>query len=270
MLRRSPSAEEIESFRANGFIVIPEFLSANELEVWREKADAEARARPAEDRGRGYLASILSRDFSRDDADWARLTRDSRILRFAADLAGTTSLRVIAEQLSYCYPNYPATPWHSQQLEDVTVDDRRAVSAHIELDDSTVQGKCYVFLPGTHRDAPIGKCRLPTPAADPDRTFESIFAVMPQWQHVDPVAAECEAGSALFYYLSVVHGCGPNMTRSYRRYVGVSWAPSEATWNGRGTLAGESVSDMRPGDQFQDSHYPIVWAAPGKNASEGD
>jgi len=262
LLPRSPSAEQIELFRENGFLVVPEFLSPNELDEWRKKADAEARARPAEDYSGGYLASIVSRDFSRHDEEWARLTRDARILRFAADLGGVATLRVIAEQLSYCYPNYPATPWHSQQLEDVVVNDRRAITAHVELDDRNVQAKCYVFLPGTHRDAPIGECHLPIPREDPHRTFESIFEVRPQWRGVDPVAAECPAGSVVFYYLSVVHGNGPNMTRSPRRSVGVSWAPAEARWNGRGVLPKETAPSMHPGDRFPDSAYPVVWPLP--------
>jgi phytanoyl-CoA hydroxylase len=253
------SDDDVVRFRSDGFIVVPGCLDADELSAWREKSDREVAASPVLDDGRGYMPSIRARDFSRNDAEWASMTQCAELVGAAARLSGASSLRLIAEQLSYCYPNYPATPWHSQQLEDVMVDDRSALTAHIELDDSSVQGKCYVFLPGSHRDAPVGSMHLTSPGRDATRTFESIFDIEPAWREIDPVAAECPAGSVLFYYLSVVHACGPNMTRATRRYVGPSWAPGDAVWNGRGHVSARSRGTMRQGHPFDDTDYPVVW-----------
>jgi ectoine hydroxylase-related dioxygenase (phytanoyl-CoA dioxygenase family) len=257
MIRLTEDA--IRRFRADGFLVLPSVLSPDELRLWRLKADAEASRSSVRDLGRGYTPSHRSKNFSRNDPEWAGLTQNPSLLETAAQLANVGSLRLIGEQLSYCDPNYPATPWHCQQLEDIIVDDRRALAAHILLDDNTVQGKAYVFLPGTHLDAPIGKVQLRSPSMDPGWRYDSIFEIMPTWREIDPVAVECPAGSVLFYHLCIAHGCGPNMTRAIRRYVGIFWAPAEATWNGRGAGSTGSRTEMNVGDPLDDMDHPIVW-----------
>ncbi len=164
---------------------------------------------------------------------WSAITRDPRLAKMVATLAGVASVRHATDHISYSEPNCPPTPWHCVIHEGFFSDTREAVGIQVQLDANTVQNKAMLFLPGSHLSAPFGRRHDTSPALDPTRTFGSIFDDVPEWREVDPVAAECDAGSALFWNLALVHGSGSNMTRQVRRYIGTSFIPADATWNGR-------------------------------------
>ncbi len=258
-MRSTLSSYEIESYRLNGFVVLPGFLDDDELHRWTKKAEAQVDATPARDDGRGFVASIRCAGFHFDDPEWQEMMRHPSLSRMAAELSGAPTVRHLGSLISYSYPGYPATPWHCTQFEYFPSDDRRSIAVQVSLDESTLQNKCMCFLPGTQLTSPLGTYRHVGPELDPDRTFHSIFELMPEWKSITPVAAECPAGSALFFSPAGVHGSGPNLTSLTRRYVGTTWIPAEATWNGQGSLSGAAAAVMQPGDAFDHPDYPIVW-----------
>ncbi len=250
---------EIDSYRANGFIMIPNFLDDEELAHWREKADAEVAATAP-----SAHFSIRTSGMSARDPEWASMLRDDRTLAAtAAALSGARSLRFVNDMISYTDPNCAVSPWHCVLHEGMVADTRQAISVQVQLDQNTVQNKCMLFLPGTHLTAPYG---VETDRGSSEKwnvTFESIFERFPEWAEIDPVAAEGPAGSALFWNTATVHASGSNMTRRTRRYVGISWLPADARWNGRKSrqLPAGAAERLQPGDPLDLPEYPVVWPA---------
>ncbi len=255
-MRTEPSDTEIASYQANGFILLPGFLDDGELASLRTRTDVEVAA-AAQD----LHYSIRARGLADRDSEWASILRDRSLARFAALLEGLPSVRYAGDAISYSDPSCPPTPWHCGIHEgERPYETRRSISVQLHLDENTVQNKAMVFLPGTHKTAPFGKRFDSSPALDPTRTWESIFELSPEWRGIDPVAAEGPAGAALFWNTAVVHGSGSNMTARRRRYVGVSWIPSDVTWNGNAVgLSAETVDRLSPGDLLDAPEFPVVW-----------
>ncbi len=265
-MRTEVLAHEIESYQANGFIMIPNFLDDDELAHWRKMADAEvAKAPPTPRAATGQGAySIRARGMCRRDAEWAALLQDSRLGKVAAALAGVPSVRWVNDAISFTDPNCEPTPWHCGIHEQaLAYETRQAISVQMQLDENTVQNKAMLFLPGTHLTAPFERRFDSSPAGDPNRTFESIFEKSPEWRDIDPVPAVGPAGSALFWNPASVHGSGSNMTRKTRRYVGISWIPTDTPWNGKvaGIVSEEAASTLTPGAPLDLPDAPVVWPA---------
>ncbi len=263
-MRTEVLPHEIESYQANGFIMIPNFLDDDELAHWRQMADTEVRNGPPTPRaatGQGAY-SIRARGMSKRDTTWAALLQDARLAKVAAALAGVPSVRYVNDAISFTDPNCDPTPWHCGIHEqDLVYETRQAISVQMQLDENTVQNKAMLFLPGTQLTAPFERRFDSSPAGDPARTFESIFEKSPEWRDIDPVAAVGPAGSALFWNPASVHGSGSNMTRKTRRYVGISWIPADTTWNGRvaGVVSAEDAATLEPGAVLDLPSLPVVW-----------
>ena len=188
--------------------------------------------------------------------------RDPRLAKMAATLVGVASVRHATDHISYSEPNCPPTPWHCVIHEGFFSDTREAVGIQVQLDANTVQNKAMLFLPGTHLSAPFGRRHDTSPALDRTRTFSSIFDDVPEWREIDPVAVECDAGSALFWNLAAVHGSGSNMTN---RCGGTSALPSSLP-----TPPGTARPDPSARDGFQleagqvldTPDTPVVWPVP--------
>ncbi len=271
-MRTEVLPHEIASYQANGFIMLPSFLDDDELVRWRTIADAEvAKAPPTQAALTGKGAySIRARGMSERDAEWAALLRDPALAKVAAQLARVGSVRFGGDVISYTEPNCPATPWHCGLHEhERPYDTRDAIAVQMQLDDNTVQNKAMIFLPGTHRTAPFELRFHGLPSEDANgRTFESIFERSPEWLDVDPVAAVGPAGSALFWNPITAHGSGSNMTRTTRRYVGVTWLPGDLTWNGTvaGAVSAEVAAGLQPGAPLDLPSMPVLWPPPAATA----
>lgn len=254
-MRTEVSKYEIDSYRVNGYVMIPAFLDDGELAAWRTKADAEVAKSP-----KGAHFSIRARGLVDRDEEWASMLKDTRLAKVAAALEGLDRVRYGGDAISYCDPNCPPTPWHCGLHEgDKVFDTRQAIGVQMQLDDNTVQNKAMVFLPGTHKTAPFGKRFETSPALDPTRSWEAIFDAEPSWRDIDPVPALGPAGSALFWNTATVHASGSNMTRFTRRYVGITWIPADVRWNGtQANLPDDFVTKLKPGDVLDIPQFPLL------------
>ncbi|HIB88532.1 TPA: hypothetical protein EYO57_15290 [Candidatus Poribacteria bacterium] len=60
-----------------------------------------------------------------------------------------------------------------------------------------------------------------------------MFREYPQWEEIDPIAAEMKAGAGVFISGMVAHAAGPNMTTRPRRAFAMLFVPEGATFNGK-------------------------------------
>ena len=253
--------DEIHSYQKNGFVVIDNFLTPAELEVWR-KVVGEAVAKRGEARmpgeeGKAFVGSNASVFKQRiqlwmDNDEVKELMLDERIGQMAADLEGVDGIRVWHDQTLIKMPWGNPTSWHQDNTK-WSFSSEHAISIWIALDDATPHNGCLYFVPGSH------KHRYDDVATD--RPMSEIFEQNPVLQEVDPVAAPMKAGSCSFHNGLTVHGAGANMTRSQRRAMTCVFMPDGSTYNGRKNVLPQWYADsLEVGDLIDNNDLvPLIF-----------
>tara|TARA_Y100000588_G_scaffold348112_1_gene397440 strand:+ start:8788 stop:9594 length:807 start_codon:yes stop_codon:yes gene_type:complete len=260
-MRSELTQAEIESYHENGFVVIHDFLTDNELEAWRD-AVGEA----VETRGEARLPGEEGKKFGGSDSavfkqrlqlwmdhDKVRaLMLDERIGKMAADLEGVDGIRVWHDQTLIKMPWGNPTSWHQDNPKWSFTSDH-AVSIWIALDEVTTHNGCLYFVPGSHHERyeDVGTSR---PMAE-------IFQQNPALQSVDPVPAPMRAGACSFHNGLTVHGAGANMTRGARRAMTCAFMPDGSTYNGNKNVLPKAYAEsLSVGDPIDnDDLVPLLY-----------
>ena len=158
--------EQIQSYEANGFLVIEDFLSPEELQHWR-KAVTQAVEERAGIKIPGKNIKTGEADGINEDADYfakvfdqllnlwqtnddvKELMFDQKIGKMAAQLSGADGIRIWHDQALIKRPWANPTAWHLD-TPFWSFSDRRAISIWIALDDATLENGCLYFIPGSH------------------------------------------------------------------------------------------------------------------------
>ena len=258
---RAPTPDDIARYRNDGFAVIPDFLDAGELERWRRTTDDAVRDRlestaAGADEQNTYYARVFTQcqRLADTNVEMASLILDPRLGEAAAALAGLAGIRVWHDQALIKPPYGNPTAWH---LDDPfwSFDSADAISIWVALDDATIENGCLWYLPGSNRSAGFEL----TPISE---NFGALFDQYPEWLELEPVAAPCPAGGAIFHNGLIAHAAGANMTPRQRRAMTCAFMPDGARYNGRphSVLPHEYVDKLRVGDPIDDDRIvPLVW-----------
>ena len=256
--------EQIDSYRENGFVVLHDFLSADELETWRQAVDGAVRQRGQqkmfnqavdEDRAESYYDYVFVQRINlwQDSIDVRRLILDPRLGKLAADLAGVEGVRIWHDQALIKQPWANPTGWH---LDNPywSYSSRETLSLWVALDDATLQNGCLYFLPGSHKTATFDNVGIGENIGD-------IFRVYPQWKNIMAAPAEMKAGSASFHNGLIAHGAGANMTPGWRRAMTCGFMPDGCTFNGKqNILNDEQFASYEIGDLLDDDRQnPLTY-----------
>jgi phytanoyl-CoA hydroxylase len=257
---RVPTPEEVEAYRRDGFVLLEGFLDDEELARWRAATDEAVRERLAtagdSDRGDPYYRRVFTQlqRLADTHAGVADLVLDPVLGETAASLAGIDGIRVWHDQALIKPPYGNPTSWH---LDDPfwSFSSRDAISIWIALDDATIANGCLWYLPGTQRTA-----RFELTEIGPN--FGALFDQYPEWLEMEPVAAECRAGGAVFHNGLVAHAAGVNATPRPRRAMTCAYMPEGSTFNGvQNVLPDEYVKTLSVGDTLDnDAFNPLVWS----------
>lgn len=254
--------EQIAFYRENGFVVLADFLSPRELEVWRTVIDEAVAQRgqaklPWTDKGRvgAREAVFLQRiNLWMDNPKVRQLILDPRIGKLAADLEGVNGIRVWHDQILAKMPWADATAWH-QDNPKWSFTSEHAISIWVALDDVTLQNGCLFFLPGTHRkrlndDFPTGG------------SMGALFEANPELIGLEPAFAPMSAGSCSFHNGLILHSANANMTPYWRRAMTCAFMPDGCTFNGtQNVLPDEMVSRLNVGDLLNDEgQNPLIYS----------
>ncbi len=203
------SSQQIGSYRDSGFLVVHDFLNAQELEAWRDGVE-EAISKRGE---RSRLPAKVAADTDlfnhpnkkENDYDSAflqcinlwmtnekmrRIMLDPRLGKMATDLSGADGMRIWHDQALIKRPWDSSTGWHIDNFY-WSFTSKQSISIWVALDDATYQNGCLYFLPGTHKlaeyekNGDIGK-------------MSAIFKTYPEWAKIESVAAPHEGGRLLF------------------------------------------------------------------------
>jgi phytanoyl-CoA hydroxylase len=263
-MRTQVTPEEITNYHENGFVVIPDFLSPEELADWRAAVD-EAVARRANIKlantdwqsGDTYYDNVFIQRINlwQDHDGMRRLMLDSRLGKLAADLAGVDGIRIWHDQALIKQPWGNPTAWH---LDNPywSFYSRDAISIWVALDDATLENGCLYFMPGTNKLATFDN-------ADIGQNIGDLFKVYPDWKTRKAIAAPMKAGSCSFHNGLTAHGAGANMTPGYRRAMTCAYMPDGSTFNGQQNVLPDAyIAQLKVGDVLEnDDQNPLIYHA---------
>jgi phytanoyl-CoA hydroxylase len=257
------SQKQIDAYCENGFVIIKDFLTAEELEQWRAAVDAAIGARGKErilgrkekvDDNAYYNNVFVQRvNLWMDNEPIRNLILDPRIGRMAARLAGVDGVRIWHDQALVKQPWANPTGWH---LDNPywSFHSRNAITIWVALDDATLENGCLWFLPGTHKSATFDNVGIGPNIGD-------LFKVYPQWRTIKAAPAPMKAGSCSFHNALLAHGAGPNFTPGWRRAMTCAYMPDGSIFNGtQNILSKEQITRLQIGDLLDDdAQSPLVY-----------
>ena len=223
------SAEQIAEFRQNGFLLVEDVLSAEEVADIGERGDQIANGqaehvpessvqlepvfrhgeRVVEDRALAvrklYNLAVY------DPVMWAHAT-NAKIVDIVAALLGSEDLKMYGDQFFMKAPETgTAQPWHQDSASWRDIFPMDLVTAWAAIDDATLDNGCLHFAPGTHRWGMMRGAQSTPFIADLDSG---------QWPSV---SVPLKAGSISFHHSLTLHQSGANHSSLRRRGYAVHY-----------------------------------------------
>ena len=258
---------QVQSYQENGFIVIENFLNADEVAHWGEMTNEAVEQRLAANRKAAgpnsqnasddYYAQVFTQCLKLADthAGMRELMLDPRLGKLAATLAGVDGIRIWHDQALFKPPYGNPTGWH---LDNPfwSFSSRDSISIWVALDDATEANGCLYYVPGTQKTAVWENAKI-------SKDIAALFRLYPQWREIATVGCPCPAGSAVFHNGLTAHGAGANMTNKPRRAMTCAYMPDGSVFNGsQNVLPDAYFQTLKVGDVLNDDTInPLIWHA---------
>lgn len=263
--------DQVRSYQQNGFVIIEDFLSSDELKEWREAVKEAVHER----HGRKFPDQDIKtgeNDGINEDADYygkvfdqlinlwqtnermKKIMLDERIGQMASQLSGQDGIRIWHDQTLTKQPWANPTAWHLD-TPFWSFDHREALSIWVALDDATLENGCLFFIPGSHK-----KTTFENPGIT--KNMDAVFDFYPQFKQSPSVPAIMKAGSCSFHNGLCIHGAHANMTPGLRRAMTCAYMPDGSVFNGQqNILDDEYIARLKVGDLLNDDHQnPLIYS----------
>ena len=262
------TTEDVANYQRDGFIVIEDFLSEQELAEWRTALDEALVNRNGnklpgrkevygngDDADKSYYDNVFDQLLNRwqDNAEIRKLMLDERIGKMAAQLAEVDGIRIWHDQALIKKPWANPTSWHLD-TPFWSFSDRRALSIWVALDDATLENGCLFFIPGSHKQTTFENPGI-------GKNMGAIFNFYPQFKSAKSVAAPMKAGSCSFHCGLTIHGAHANMTPGFRRAMTCAYMPDGNIFNGEPNILPDSyLETIKIGDLLNDdAQNPLIY-----------
>lgn len=218
------SSHQIEFFQQNGYLIIEGILTPNEVESYRQLYDQFLDGTIDTAGNRSDLGAGLGSNTTRENitqimwpSDFAPLLDmpyHQRSLQIAQALMGEDIAMDFDMLINKApYTNTP-TPWHQDAAYWVDMDDARAVSIWLALDEATIDNGCMWYVPGSHL--------LPLRA---HRSAAKGGALMCDASENEGIGIPLLPGSCILHHGGTLHYSRGNSTDSNRRALIVNFRP---------------------------------------------
>lgn len=267
-----PTTEQVEAYRRDGFVVVPEFLSPEEVERVREhfaRAFAhewETGLRPDEV---NYDPASTPADLTRQlcnvwkaDRTLATTVLAERNAVFGARLAGLPGLRLIQDNAIWKPPSGKALLCHQDAAYVAWLSPPNMTTCWMALDDTSADAGTISYVRGSNHwpRAPVGG-RFHAP----DDWLAHVEAVRPDGAEVELVPIEVPAGGAAFHDGWTFHGSPPNERADRERRALISHlVTADTRWNPDAAPHPIYSKYRRPGElELDEAFFPVLWREDG-------
>jgi ectoine hydroxylase-related dioxygenase (phytanoyl-CoA dioxygenase family) len=248
----------IREFRRDGFVVVPNLLTEDELEKFGAAVDRAVRDRGRNDHRRLEDKSPYEQSFTQcinlweDHPDVLPLTFHRGISEAAALLIGVPALRLWHDQALYKDSGGRYTEPHQDQPY-WPMDETNTLTAWIPFDGSTHESGCMGYVPNSHL---IGL-----------RKFVNIFSAdekvrileEPAISVIPPVYVEVPRGAVAFHHGLTVHMAKPNRSNRPRRVHTMIYFRDGAIRTKPYVHPSVDRPGIRVGEPIASDLTPIVW-----------
>lgn len=253
---------ELREYREHGHVLIKDFLSPEELELWRRGVDQAVDQRgplgggavrlpvehpnPAmnteEDASQWKVsADVPASSYEKVFTQRLNLWMTNEIMRdlmlcpglgeMVTTLAGEhmpecQGMRIWHDQALIKEPWGNATAWHIDN-PNWSYTSIGAITMWVALDEVTMKNGALHFLPGSWREAELGR------TAGGFGDMNKIFEDYPEWADRTSKVIELPPGGASFHSGMIAHAAGPNMTPGRRRAMTCAYMPDGSRFNGK-------------------------------------
>lgn len=262
---RDLTSEEIECFRRDGVLYLPNVLDADQVESLRRAVDhvmssptpLGADLTPQGKGGKFYGDYFVWRQ----NSDFAALAKNSSLPRVAAALMGSSKVNLVWDHMLVKEPNTPVESlWHHDQPY-AWCDGRQNCSFWVSLDYVTAKSGAVEYIRGSH----LWNRWFAPQSFNPTRDFSaSEFEPMPDIEskrdEYDVVCFDTNPGDVVVQHLLTVHHAPGNGSDRRRRAVAVRYAGDDGTYAVRkvGPRLPEEIS-LKHGDPLDSDLFPVVY-----------
>ncbi len=249
--------DQVNEFGLNGFLVVEDVLSADEVETVADRCDFIASGSAEHIPETGVQLEPEFREGRRPVTDQVMQVRklyntaavdevmwnhacNTKIVDIIADLLGTEDIKMYGDQLFMKPPEVGSVQrWHMDSGSWRNIFPMDLVTAWTALDDATSENGCMEFIPGSHHWGMMTKDQL--------EPFVDDFGKDP-WPIVP---MPLRSGSISFHHSLVLHGSGANQSGKRRRGYAVHYMRANS-------LNDESVNGpkMPPFKQVRGRSFP--------------
>jgi ectoine hydroxylase-related dioxygenase (phytanoyl-CoA dioxygenase family) len=201
--------ELVELFETDGYVVVPDLLTPDELIRYQAAVRAAVASRKAHDHRTLAERTVYEQSFVQcqnlweDFEDVRPLTFHPRLAQAAAELLRAPAVRMFHDQALFKEPGGRETDPH-QDLPYWPMEQADAITAWVPFEGSTREGGCLGYVPGSHR---LGVRKFVNIfRADADEVAEQARELMV----VEPVYVEVPRGSVAFHHSLTAHLARPN------------------------------------------------------------
>ena len=248
----------VGDFRRDGFVVVPDLLSADEVRRYGSAVDEAVAQRSSHDtrrlaeKSRYEQSFIQCQNLWEDCADVRPLTFHPLIAGTAARLLGVDAVRIWHDQALYKEPGGRETDPHQDQPYWPIVESD-TVTAWIPFDGSTLANGAMGYLPGSHRLGLREFVNIFTGPGEDPLARRELEDIAPAW-------VEVPAGSVAFHHGLTFHLAKPNTTGTVRRvHTAIYFADGSTRGEGRFPHPSVERAGIAMGAVIASDVTPIAW-----------
>ena len=273
LLPPEPTAEQIECFNRDGFLVVPRIIEPEVASALAERfapmfrGEFETGLYPDEWNWReGRDPEDLTRQICngwKSDRAIARTVLDARIGRWSAKLRGWRGARINQDNLLWKPPGAKSLGFHQDDGYQAWVVPGEMMTCWISLDDTSVEGGTLEYVRGSHAwgvSPPSVQFHAPEDRHSEMRAAAERAGVEPE-PEIIPVVVP--AGGGAFHHGTTYHGSGVNDTASHRRALVAHCISSEARFHPSNVGYIYSRYKRIDTDEMDESFFPILWREDG-------
>lgn len=256
-----PSQEQVETFRRDGFVVIPDLLSDDELHRFGEAVDAAVAGRMAWDSRQLAEKTRYEQSFQQclnlweDHPDVRPLTFHPRITAAAGRLLGVPALRLWHDQALYKEPGgRPTDAHHDQPYWPIRETD--TITAWIPFDGSRLDAGAMGYVPGSHR---FGVRKFVNIFFE-EQPYDLIKG--PEARGVEPIFIEVPRGGVAFHHGLTFHVATANSSPRTRRVHTMIFFRDGSTRGSKLPHPCVERAGIGIGDRIESAVTPLAWPRP--------